>query len=112
MALQKFGLQLLALTVATIAGVLIFKSIYNADRCLAYASGTIVGFAGAPMAERNPSSSQPDYHLGHRPVIKIEAEESREVMAEPERAPSPRKIGDAVRVCFIGKNPEQARIVD
>ena len=112
MLLQKFGSWLLAMAVAAIIGVLIFKYFESAEPCVAYASGTIVSFANAPMAELNPTSSQPDYHLGHRPIIRIEAEESREVLAELERVPSPRKIGDTVRVCFTGKNPEQARIVD
>jgi hypothetical protein len=110
--LRKFGLRLLGLSVATIIGVLIFKSIFGTARCETSASGTIVGFASAPMPEQNPTSSQRDYRPGHRPIIKIEAEGSREVMAETERVPSPRRIGDSVRVCFTGKNPQQARIVD
>jgi hypothetical protein len=110
--LRKFGRQLLGLSVATITGLLIFKFIFGSSRCETSASGTIVGFASAPMTEQNPDSSQPDYRSGHRPVIRIEAEGSREVMAETERVPSPRRIGDSVRVCFTSKDSEQAHIVD
>ena len=110
--LRKFGLRLLGLCVATIIGVLIFRSLFGKVRCESLASGTIVGFASALMPEKNPTSSQPDYRPGHRPIIKIEAEGSREVMAETERVPTPRRIGDSVRVCLTGKNPEQAHIVD
>jgi len=98
-----------------VALLLLFQRTVRAVRCgfgAAYAEGTIVALPPAVIAEPNPHSALPDYRPGRTPVIKLDTENGREILTEPEQGPSRWRIGERVQVCYDPKHPEHVHIVD
>lgn len=118
MHLRKFVLALMGLTCATAVAIIAFGGYLSAwINCAiptAYTSGKIIAFENLPISEPNVhGSTQPDYHLGSRPLIRLEMDGTpRIVKADEEQAPASRRIGDSVRVCFDRRDAERVHIIE
>ena len=107
--------RLLAAFLATVATAVLISFVHRIGHCglsPVYARGIITRLEPAPLiAEHNPHSTVPDYHLANRPVVKLKTEGGREAVAEPERALTSYSIGDHVAVCYNPKTPQQVYIL-
>jgi uncharacterized protein DUF3592 len=107
--------RILAAVLATVAIVVLIPFVHRVGDCglsPVYARGIITRMEPAPLiAERDPHSSVPDYHLANRPVVRLKTEGGREAVAEPERAPASYSIGDPVAVCYNPKTPQRVYIL-
>jgi hypothetical protein len=103
----KFITFLLTLTLLAYVAVTYFDEFAVCGLHRSYAPGTIVALRRDVAAEKDlHGRTEPEFKLAWRPVIKLEDEGSREVVAAAEWAPIKRKIGDRVQVCFSRQTPE------
>jgi hypothetical protein len=77
-------------------------------------AGTLIQVVPAGvLQERRPDApNEIEYHVANRPIVRFRSRDGRTwtVSGGPERAPSSRRVGDKVPVCYDERDPTRARV--